>query len=58
MGSDDKKRARRNIISHLLSLFPFDPLPKVKTKVPERDMSGAYDDDATMAQRRWIPRRW
>jgi polyphosphate kinase 2 len=56
--SDDKKRARLNIISHLLSQFPYEPLPKVKVKIPDRDMKHAYDDEAAVAQRRWIPERF
>jgi polyphosphate kinase len=52
--SDDKKRARLNVIRHLLSQFPYDPLPKTKVKLPDRDMSDAYDDQMTMRGRRWI----
>jgi polyphosphate kinase 2 len=52
--SDDKKRARLNVIRHLLSQFPYDPLPKIKVKLPDRDMSDAYDDQVTMIGRRWI----
>jgi polyphosphate kinase len=56
--SDDKKRARLNVIRHLLSQFPYDPLPKTKVKLPDRDMEDAYDDQVTMADRRWIPEHW
>lgn len=56
--SDDKKRARLNVIRHLLSQFPYDPLPKTKVKLPDRDMEDAYDDQVTMADRRWIPTHW
>jgi polyphosphate kinase 2 len=52
--SDDKKRARLNVIRHLLSQFPYDPLPKTKVKLPDRDMSISYDDQVTMLGRRWI----
>jgi hypothetical protein len=56
--SDDKKRARLNVIRRLLSQFPYDPLPKTKVKMPDRDMDDAYDDEVTMVDRRWIPEHW
>lgn len=56
--SDDKRRARLNVISHLLSQFHYDPLPKTKVKLPDRDTRHAYDDEATMIDRRWIPEPW
>ena len=33
--TDDKKRGRLNIISHLLSQVPYEPLPKDDVKLPE-----------------------
>ena len=56
--SDDKRRARLNVISHLLSQFHYDPVPKKKVKLPDRDTRHAYDDEATMIDRRWIPELW
>jgi polyphosphate kinase 2 (PPK2 family) len=56
--SDDKRRARLNVISHLLSWFPYEPLPKTKVKLPGRDTLHDYDDEATMMDRRWIPEPW
>lgn len=53
--SDDKKRARLNIIGHLLKQIPYEHVPKKKVKLPKRSMKHAYDDEATMADRRWIP---
>jgi polyphosphate kinase 2 (PPK2 family) len=53
--SDDKKRARLNVITHLLKQIPYEPIPRKKIKLPKRDMKHAYDDEATMAKRRWIP---
>ena len=40
--SNDKKRARLNIISHLLSQIPYEPLPKQEIKLPRRQSKGAY----------------
>ena len=56
--SDDKRRARLNVISDLLSQFPYDPLPKTKVKLPDRDTRHDYDDEATMMDRRRIPEPW
>ena len=58
MPSDDKKRARLNCISHLLSLIPYKQAPREPVKLPKRSMKGAYDDQATMKGRRFIPEKY
>ena len=40
--SDDKKRARLNIIRHLLSQIPYEELPRQKGKLPKRQKPGDY----------------
>ena len=40
--SDDKKRARLNIISHLLEQDPYKELPREKVKLPKRQKPGDY----------------
>jgi polyphosphate kinase 2 len=40
--SDDKKRARLNLISHLLSKIPYKSAPREKVKLPERQKRGSY----------------
>jgi polyphosphate kinase 2 len=40
--SDDKKRARLNIIKHLLSMVPYKEAPREKVKLPERKKIGKY----------------
>jgi len=40
--ADDKKRARLNIISHLLSQVPYKPLAHRDVKLPKRQQSGGY----------------
>ena len=40
--ADDKKRARLNIISHLLSQVPYKPLAPRDTKLPRRQPPGGY----------------
>jgi polyphosphate kinase 2 len=56
--SDDKRRARLNVISHFLSVLPYEVSPRKKIKVPGRDKAGAYDDAATMRNRRWIKEKF
>jgi polyphosphate kinase 2 len=56
--SDDKKTARLNTIAHLLSLIPYKKLPKKAVKLPPRQTKGAYDDEATIVKRRFIPERY
>jgi polyphosphate kinase 2 len=53
--SDDKKRARLNIISHLLSQIPYKKSPKEKVSLPKRSEKGAYDDQASVADRKFVP---
>ncbi len=40
--SDNKRRARLNCISHLLSLIPYKDLPRKKVKLPPRQKSDGY----------------
>ena len=42
--SDDKKRARLNIISHLLSKIPHKRMPGPKIQLPERQKAGGYKE--------------
>jgi len=56
--SDDKKRARLNLITHLLEQIPYVRQKHDKVKLPRRITKNAYDDEATMNKRRWIPERF
>ena len=56
--SDDKKRARLNCIAHLLSRIPYEKVPRQKVKLPKRSMKGAYDDQATLRGRQFVPERY
>jgi polyphosphate kinase 2 len=42
--SDDKKRARLNLISHLLSKIPYKKVPREKIDLPERQKAKGYRD--------------
>jgi polyphosphate kinase 2 len=50
--TDDKKRGRLNIISHLLSQVPYDPFTASDVKLPERHVS---EDRPADIQMRHIP---
>ncbi|MCG3146512.1 MAG: Polyphosphate:ADP phosphotransferase 3 [Gammaproteobacteria bacterium] len=56
--SDDKKRARLNIISHFLDLIPYERVDRPKIKLPGRTKKNAYDDEVTMQKRSWIPEKY
>jgi polyphosphate kinase 2 len=53
--SDDKKRARLNTIAHLLKLIPHKKIKRKTVKLPNRSRKHAYDDEASLARRRFIP---
>jgi len=42
--SDDKRRARINIIKHLLAHIPYKSLPREKVKLPKRQKRGSYKE--------------
>jgi polyphosphate kinase 2 len=52
--SDDKRRARLNIIAHILDQIPHKKLKRAKIELPKRSKKGAYDDKKTIARRRFI----
>ena len=56
--SDDKKRARLNCISHLLSLIPYERAPHAKVKLPKRSTKNAYDDQAALNGRHFVPEKY
>ena len=56
--SDDKKRARLNCISHLLSLIPYQKVKREKVKLLKRKNKGAYDDQATLKGRTFVPEKY
>ena len=56
--SDDKRRARLNCIRHLLSLIPYKKVKRKKVKLPKRSKKDAYDDQATLKSKRFVPARY
>ena len=53
--SDDKRRARLNLIRHFLDKVPYEAQDRDQVTLPSRDMAAAYDDAASIEGRRWIP---
>lgn len=53
--SDDKKRARLNLISHLLNLIPHGTVKEESVKLPKRSHEHEYDDVSPMQSRKFIP---
>jgi polyphosphate kinase len=53
--SDDKKRARLNLIAHLLDQIPYKKVKRPKIEEVGRLRKRVYDDEAPMRKRRWIP---
>jgi len=52
--SDDKRKARLNCISHLLSKIPYKKTPREKFKLPKRSEKQRYDDIASLKGRRFV----
>jgi polyphosphate kinase 2 len=52
--SDNKRRARLNIIKHFLSSIPYKKMPYKKVKLPKRSKKHEYDDQATLKRRKFI----
>ncbi|MGB7731057.1 MAG: polyphosphate kinase 2 [Candidatus Acidiferrum sp.] len=56
--SDDKRRARLNCISHLLSLVPYKKVPREKVKLPKRAAKHSYNDQESIKGRRFVPDKY
>ena len=56
--SDDKRKARLNCISHLLSMIPYRKVPREKVKLPKRSDKGRYDDEASLKGKRFIQEKY
>jgi polyphosphate kinase 2 len=56
--TDDKRRARLNIIAHLLELIPYKKAPREEVKLPKRKDKDAYDDQASLTGHKFIPEKY
>jgi polyphosphate kinase 2 len=56
--SDDKRKARLNCISHLLSMIPYKKVPREKIKLPKRAEKHGYNDRASIKRHKFIPEKY
>jgi polyphosphate kinase 2 len=56
--SDDKRRARLNVIAHILDQIPHGKVKREKIELPKRKMKDAYDDQATLAKRKFVASKY
>jgi polyphosphate kinase len=56
--SDDKRKARLNCISHLLSMIPYGKPPGENVKLPKRSNKKRYDDEATLKGKHFVTEKY
>jgi polyphosphate kinase 2 len=56
--SNDKRKARLNIISHILDTIPHKKVKREKVKLPGRPEQNRYDDQAGLKDRRFVKERY
>jgi polyphosphate kinase 2 len=56
--SDDKRRARLNIISHILDTIPYKKVAREKVKLPKRSLKGEYNDQASLRRMKFVEERY
>ncbi|MFV1973671.1 MAG: polyphosphate kinase 2 [Thiohalobacterales bacterium] len=56
--ANDKKRARLNCISHLLSQIPYKSLPREKVNLGKRNMQSKYEDEASIPGVSFVPEKY
>ena len=56
--SDDKRRARLNVISHILESIPYKRMAPNKVKLPKRSSKGSYNDQASLRRMKFLEERY
>ena len=56
--SDDKRRARLNCLSYLLSVVPYKKVSRETVKLPKRSTKDEYDDQSTLTGRHFVPENY
>ena len=56
--SDDKRRARLNVISHILKTIPYKKIAREKVKLPKRTHKGRYNDQASLRRMKFVEERY
>ena len=56
--SEDKRRARLNVISHILKTIPYKKIAREKVKLPKRSHKGSYNDEAILKRMKFVEERY
>jgi hypothetical protein len=56
--SDDKRRARLNVISHILGTIQYKKIARDKVKLPKRSDKGHYNDQASLRGMKFVAERY
>ena len=56
--SDDKRRARLNVIAHILKTIPYKKLSRDKVKLPKRSNKGRYNDQTSLRGMKFVEERY
>jgi len=56
--SDDKRKARLNVIAHVLDAIPHKKIKRSQVRLPGRPEHGRYDDQAGLKDRRFVAARY
>jgi polyphosphate kinase len=56
--SEDKRRARLNCISHLLTMIPYKRIRQEKVELPKRSEKDRYDDQAALRKMTLVPEQY
>jgi polyphosphate kinase 2 len=56
--SEDKRRARLNCISHLLTMIPYKRISPERVKLPKRSDKGRYNDQAALRKMTLVPEQY
>jgi polyphosphate kinase 2 len=56
--SDDKKRARLNLVTHLLDSIPYKKVHRDEVKLAKRSTKDEYDDEITLKGRNFVPEKY
>ena len=54
---DDKRRARLNVISHILGVIPYKKIARENVKLPKRSEKGRYNDQASLRGMKFVEER-
>ena len=56
--SDDKRRARLNVIAHVLQTIPYKKISPDKVKLPKRSHKGHYNDQTSLRGMKFVEERY